>query len=385
MIKNKNGFSLIIVIFAMMLLAVLGWSLAVLQSSDFESSARLVNSESALYLAEAGGQWGLKQLIDSFECSDSVWGSLQTVIHSFPNLGQYEVNCDCPTCPGLQGNPQYCNGCSEIVITSTGYIPSQSSPRALRKVEVTISQGLFSNVVSGGTLFNWHNTGGHYVDIDGDLQSPNFEGDDADSFLNEEGQDYGPNLPAGDGTRTRGPTSMPAIDMSYFEDYAANVKGQVFNGNRTFDHKDNLNNKGVYYVRGRVTLDVSGGDINANHTTIISEGDIRIQGAGALNMKAYVDSSAHETLPNLATENGDIIFFDDPAGATDNQKRDARKFDGLIFTRTGDVIIRYINGVAVMGLNIELWGSIELEYNPRYVDTQGFIRGTIEVMDWKEQ
>ncbi|MFC1592393.1 hypothetical protein ACFL4C_00045 [Candidatus Omnitrophota bacterium] len=377
-IKNK-GFTLIVVIFAMMLLAVLGWSLAVLQSADFESSARLLSSENALYLAEAGAQWGLKQLVDGFDCSDSVWGSLQTVTHTFPDIGEYEAVCSCPICSGN------CDGCSEIVITSTGYIPSQSNPRALRQVEITVSQGLFSNVLSGSNLFDWHNTGGHYVDIDGDIQADNFEGDDADSFLNEEGEDYGLNLPAGEGTRSRGTTTLPQIDMSYFEDYAQNVKGQVFNGNRTFDDNDNLNNRGVYYVRGRVTLDLSDGAINANHTTIVAEGDIRIQGTNSLNMKAHVDQSAHETFPNLATQDGDIIFYDDPSGATDKQKRDARKFDGLIFTENGDATIRYINGIAVMAVNLEFWGSIELDYQPKYVDSEGFIRGTIEVMDWQEK
>ena len=71
---NKKGISLIILVFAMMVLAVLGWSLAVLQSGDFEVSVRQNDSEQALYLAESGINWALEQLSeDASWRTDSTW------------------------------------------------------------------------------------------------------------------------------------------------------------------------------------------------------------------------------------------------------------------------------------------------------------------------
>ena len=59
--KNK-AVALIIVIFAMMVLAVLCWTLANLLSGDFGTNLAYLESERALYLAEAGSEWGVSRL-----------------------------------------------------------------------------------------------------------------------------------------------------------------------------------------------------------------------------------------------------------------------------------------------------------------------------------
>lgn len=366
----RKGVSLIIVIFAMMLLAVLGWTLAVMQATDFEANLRSLDSEQALEAAEAGTQWAMKELTQLFDCSSI---SAQT----FPHVtGQGEYSATCDDSAGDQ-----------VVLVTTGYFPSQAGYRSMRQVRVVADQGVFNNSVTGGDRLDWHFTkeqpGGaqHEVDIDGDLQAPNFEGPDTDSVTNE-AEDLA--VP-GDGSRTIGSTSLPAIDMAYFEDYARNVKGSVYNGNKTFDEKGNYNNDGVYYVKGKATIDLSKGNIVFNHTSIIAENGVEIKGSKSLSMLAYVDTSAHETFPNLASQNGDIISTDTPDGVGDKQKRDNRKFDGLIFTQFGEVDFNYINGVAVMGATATLRGSVVLKYQPKYVDTQGFVSGNISVVRWQEQ
>ncbi len=380
---QKKSITLIIVIFLMLVFSVMGTTLLIMQSGDFEFNLRNFELEKALYIAESGIEWAMREVADNFDCDFDGDGKdiySGTVLHNLGN-NQYRVDCACSD-----------NQCSSsITLISSGFMSQESNYRTMRIVEVDITKGAFTNVLTGGDLFDWHNTkvqpaGSNYdVDIDGNLQSPRFEGRDSDTqtYPDEETSDDDLAIP-GDGSRTIDSTSLPSIDMAYFEDYAV-TGGKVYSGNKTFDKNDNLNNKGVYYVKGDVTIDLTSGNVNLNHTSIIAEGDITIIGDNSLAAKAYVDMSKHETFPNLATKNGDITFVHVPAGSTDKKKRDARKFDGLIFSKNGDVDINYINGIAVMGKNIILRGSIDLQYNDKYVDTAGFIQGTLSVIRWQEK
>src|SRR3989338_9173644 len=59
---NNKAAALIIVIFAMLVFSILGWALLNLESGDFEINLRILNSEQALNIAEAGLQYSLTQL-----------------------------------------------------------------------------------------------------------------------------------------------------------------------------------------------------------------------------------------------------------------------------------------------------------------------------------
>lgn len=217
--NNKKGVSLIIVVFAMMLLGVLGWSLAVLQSTDFESSLRQVDSERALYLAEAGAQWALSELDTSFCCHSGT--------HRL-DFGEYSVssvcadvtqNCDCST-----SEPTWT--CTDIIVTSTGYVPDiPPNHRAMREVEVGVSQGAFSRAGTVGNLFEWYriHSGSEII---GDLAAGNFNGD-GDEDHNEPCADYGvaadcsgQQFPPGEGGREVSGAELPAIPMDYYRGWA---------------------------------------------------------------------------------------------------------------------------------------------------------------------
>jgi hypothetical protein len=222
--QGAKGVSLIIVIFAMMLLAVLGWSLAVLQSTDFESSLRQVDSERALYLAESGAQWGLRQLKDDFSCSTAIWGSSnpRSVLHGL-SFGQYRLICTCEEA----GNPPGCNTATQITLISTGYIPLESNFRSQRQIELVVDQGAFAAAGSVRNLFDWSGILAG-SDIDGDLRAGHFNGD-GDGTYDELCEDYGEEadcgsqLPPGDGLRTQGTTTIPPINMSDFEANASQI------------------------------------------------------------------------------------------------------------------------------------------------------------------
>jgi len=222
--KSEKGVALIIVIFAMMLFAVLGVTLAVMQSSDFEVNLRNLDSERALNLAEAGSQWMLNQLINNSTgvTKDSHY------LHSL-NFGQYDVLYrDSDT--GL-GEPA-----GKTVIQSTGYIPNQAQYRGMRIVKLIVTFGGIEEAVNCRYLFDWSAMHSGSA-LNGDLSVTNrtddsgdgYEGD-GDTTHNEAGVDVGnspsPVLPPGSGAR-ESPTddsNYPEIDMADFEANASNKR-----------------------------------------------------------------------------------------------------------------------------------------------------------------
>lgn len=450
--KQKRGVALIIVIFAMMIFAILGWTLTTMQSTDFEANLRNYDSERALNAAEAGAQWGLMRLVIGFNCAQ-ITGSVFP--HSL-NYGQYSCSCD-DSVP------------NQISITSTGYVPSQGSPRAMRSVKVTATQGAFTRSGTVKNLFSWYliHPGS---DIDGDLAAGVFDGDNTPPY-SVAGVDYGTNLPPGTGARVLTAEDLPAIDMNYiktksqgwgrYRDYtqqrtaqnsgvnnrlrvdvalfnpsmvgeAVRVVGDavyqwpnenswvriasyINNRNVTVNLKSsvglnninvwsgktvrvakrfqgNVNNQNVWYVEGSdVIVDVrttaqNGPNINANFniTSLVAEQDILISGSRALSMSTFVDTSNNETYPNLATSTGNIYSTFTPAGSSEAQRANRRAFDGLIYTKTGNINFNYIRGVALIGYNITLDGRVRLDYDDKYVDTNAFIGGVSNVT-WQEQ
>src|SRR3990167_3544378 len=145
-IKDAKGVALIIVIFAMMLFAVLGWTLANLQSGDFEINLRNLDSERALGLAEAGAQWALNQLSQNASwrtsadtiCNVTV-GSDWSAQNLNASTGQYNIYVCC--------RPPQATESGDAVIESIGYAPYQSSYRAMRQVKVAVSLGGLTNAV----------------------------------------------------------------------------------------------------------------------------------------------------------------------------------------------------------------------------------------------
>lgn len=214
---NKKGVSLIIVIFAMMLFGVLGWTLAILISSDFESNLRNLESERALGMAETGGQWALQQVnFDAGFRTDSAHGYASGYAeHTLPfgsASGQYRVTC-------LDGTGA---DAGKIVITSAGYLPTQASYRAMRQVKILMvpGSGLSEGVSCGGT-FNWSAAkAAHTVIIDADISAANYNGD-GNGTPNQLNSDYGtsPLLPAGSGVRIIG-SGGSTIPMQWYHDNA---------------------------------------------------------------------------------------------------------------------------------------------------------------------
>jgi hypothetical protein len=212
MLKNQRGISLIVVVFAMMLFAILGWTLAILQSGNFETVMRQSDSERAFYLADSGIQHGLRKL-----GNDSTWRTTGVETYTLGN-GQYTIS-------SVDGKIS-----GQIEVTSTGYIPSTANGyRAKRVIKVTVTVGSWNKAISAITLFDWYKMlSGSY--INGDITAGNFDGD-GNATLNQLGADYDhPPTAKPPGTtykRDIGSVSMPDIDMNYYKNEAIGVSEYI--------------------------------------------------------------------------------------------------------------------------------------------------------------
>ncbi|RKY44828.1 MAG: hypothetical protein DRP81_05045 [Candidatus Omnitrophota bacterium] len=213
--KFRKGITLIIAISLMLILALLGWTVANFLSADLRMSSRLLDSERALYLAEAGIDWTLKKLGSEYDCDLDEDGkdiSSGSVLHNL-EYGQYRVNCEC--------EDRKCKGI--ITIESTGYIPGEDSYYTRREVEVTIDRAGFTKAAYVRNFLDWSEMSSRSR-IDGDIQvlvdaaeiDKGFEGPDLDTITNEP-EDL--EIP-GRGERIAEEGRYPTIDMDYFREWA---------------------------------------------------------------------------------------------------------------------------------------------------------------------
>jgi hypothetical protein len=202
---HDKGVALIIVIFAMMLFAVLGATLAVMQSGDFEVNLRNLDSERALNLAEAGAQEAVNMLVKGDPLFDADSDTLTRTL----NFGQYYVT-------------RSTSG-SDITVTCSGYIPLIASYRAMRQVKLVVQVGGISKGMQVKELLDWSAAGtnpAHTVDIDADISAGSYNGDGNETYNQTPpaGQDYNPSvplLPPGSGKRDF-KVNFPTIDMPWY-------------------------------------------------------------------------------------------------------------------------------------------------------------------------
>ncbi|MFH0853351.1 MAG: hypothetical protein V1853_03000 [bacterium] len=214
---NRKGVTLIVVIFAMMILGILGWTLAAMLATDFQANLRSFDSEKALYLADAGKEWALRKLLSNSSwntSSDSYCNqSSDWLLHNL-NGGQYEV-----CCRGNQTGED-----AFTVVEIAGYVPQKTNYLAMRKVKFLVNAGRFRYVAQTKDLFDWsavNKTAGDSY-FNGHIQAGHYDGN-GDGIYDELGVDYrGPpnELPVDNSAiprdRLLASQPYPDIDMNYY-------------------------------------------------------------------------------------------------------------------------------------------------------------------------
>ena len=184
--RFDKGFALILIIFIMMVFGVLGWTLAVMQAGNFESSLRNLQSRQALYLAEAGAKWGLYDRVTTGQPSsnDSDCVDAGDWVNHTLAPGQYQVCTRLPA-SGESG---------DVVIESIGYVPNTAAYKAKRQVKLMVFLGSFTKSVMATGLFDWHNTIKSDSYVAGDMMCTFYESD-GNSPHNVLGFDYASSYP----------------------------------------------------------------------------------------------------------------------------------------------------------------------------------------------
>ena len=376
--KATKGVSLIIAVFTMMILAILGLTMAMMISGDFEMNTRNLESEQAFYLADSGIQDALMHL--SLAASGDV---------AFDNDADYLKR--------RLGNGEYnvtrqTNGV-EVNVTSRGFIPSENNYRALREVSVVvIPSGLLGvSAFTGGELFDWHYRWGFPITVNGVIGASNYEGDDLNRTMNQtapletDRSDFA--VPPTSEERIWTPQIvLPELNMtelSLLNDKSIpGMKVEHWVGDKTFS--GNYNNKGFIFVEGNVTIDTNIGKFGADfsHSNIIATGNINIIGSGPMTITAHVKPNG-KSYPVLATKYGNIIASTAPSG---NNIKD-RHFEGLIFSQYGTVDINCIEGNSIMARIVRLRGNVYLDYDAKRIDMDnGFTdTGGTTIRSWQEQ
>ncbi len=386
------------------------------KETNFQIHSQL--SENALYLAEAGADYMIHILrtdTDPADITDHPLGD-----------GTFSV-----TVEGL-GNNQY-------KITSTGYIPNSSNPRAKRRIQVTVSrdQDAFEYIVlaQDEAKLNWHSTerpqvygdihsnavgGEHnsvrllgadvhaYGDKDGDVTSVGevvlkdatvVDGNiDASSLDVEGGSTYGSYS-----GHAANAVSFPAIDYDFFKNIASTVI-YTQNGfdtvvNDSWDGSQYYLN-GVYYIEdfsswfggGTLYLDTDrwtythGEGTVTVKGTIITENKFEIQDVKAYYQNADYDSGHY--YPAIVARGGvEISGWFGSFGAPDGPI----VITGLVYSENGTIYTKTnspSNSVYIYGsesaYKIHNDNYFTLKYDPNVKYLSGVQGGEISILEWKE-
>lgn len=318
-VLSNKGITIVIVILAMLILGMLGVVLASLQSVDFESAKQQLQSARAFYLADAGTQHAFKRLSA---------GNISNVNGTYYlGQGRYQV--------------LYSGSATAGNLTVDGYVPALGTPDARRTISVTIDQG---------GQFPWSSFGLGNFDWNGLKSGSEVNGDVCASG----NISPNPNVPQCSGCtylREQHVIGLipPIINMNCFGNFVwERWPSNYVWGAKTFTSSPPANQ--VWYIWGNVTINASSADIIFNHVTIITWGNVQIQGNYKVEMTAYVDPAHTEyTYPCIAALGN--INSAAPSSGTDLQKRLKRVFDSMLYTM-GNIEVNYFTGESLTA-----WGN----------------------------
>jgi hypothetical protein len=203
-LKNKKGIGLIIVIFAVMVFAILGWTVTSLVSTDFEANVRNFESEKSLDVAESGLQEALMLIKNSDAAFDADSDQLNRTLPA--GYGQYIVT------RSTIG--------STVTVVSTGYVPQQSNYGAMRRVSAVLNLNAFCRGAMIRHLLNWFDIDSG-SNIDGEIMVVDRPGYSLDGYKGDNDSTHSePEDMAvpGSGLRSTIPTDTgyPEIDMNFY-------------------------------------------------------------------------------------------------------------------------------------------------------------------------
>lgn len=128
-IKDEKGIALVLALILMLVLSVLAVAMVFLGTSETKFLVKERLSDSALYIADGGVEYGINELQNDTNYRGPT-------SYSVANVGEFSVNVS------TQGQPA-----NHYVITSIGYVPDATNPRETRTVSSIV------NIVPGTPSF----------------------------------------------------------------------------------------------------------------------------------------------------------------------------------------------------------------------------------------
>jgi hypothetical protein len=198
--------SLLIVIFAMMVFAVLGWTLNVMQATESQFGVRMLDSERALYLAESGMQEALMRI----RIGDALFDQDTDQLSRTLGQGRYTVTRSTNT--------------NLVTVTATGSYPAQN-PHATRQVQAVIDtqifmqrSGMIKNLLDWSAILPGSQMDGAIAVVD--RPSSNADGYEGNGIL-PHNEPFDIAVPgSGDRISVEDDRGFPNIDMDYFKNVA---------------------------------------------------------------------------------------------------------------------------------------------------------------------
>ncbi len=369
--KKERGLALLIVIFAMMMLAILGWSLTALLSSNFEGNARNLNSEQALYLADSGIQWARHELEQS-----SSWRTDSA--HGYPSgyalfslaTGQMQVACRNPVPPES----------GDAIIVSTGYVPAMANYAGMRQVKLIVTFGSAFSLANALYSTGDVNMSGQSKVYNGDITSNGDVNMSAQSgIVNGDVTENAPGEPppaisvppelaslSSLGTLSVGGQSTSTISAGNYKYSSISLSGQS---------KLNISGDVVLYLTGASSLAISGqaklNILSGGSLTVYVDGAVSIGGQGVSNASHDVNS-----LTIYGTENNTSTITLSGQG----------DFYGVIYAPSTNLSISgqgtYYG--AYTGNNITLSGQAKVYYDPSLATRTIGSEGGETTLSWRE-
>lgn len=341
--KNRPGQVLVISIISMAAIVILASALFSRVSAFLNFGARSTMNEQATILAEAGvdkALWRLNQ----------------------PPAGSYTGETDTPLDPSGTFTVSIADKGSGVkTITSTGYVPNSTNPRAKQiiKVDASINDRITfryavqlgnggitmanSATINGTAFSNGDISGPHSASINGDAYAV---GSISSPSPNISGTPY-------DHSSTPAPTPapFPNIDYNFYKTLAnsgndpasclpgsctvcsptctisggvANIGSQKFQGNLTINNNAVVTMKGPVYVTGDVIISQGGTKVNLDESygssgeIFITDGTVTVSQGGAFNptsatpTKGYilvVTTSNSPTAMSISNSAANAIFY----------------------------------------------------------------------------
>lgn len=405
-VRRKNGFTLIAAIFIVLVMTMLAITMSTFISSDSVVSARNYSSQKAFFIASAGSEYYMKQLIGDLD-----WTTPPTAEAKPFSDGIFTV-----TTTAEQKN--------RITVTVTGIVTKGAATytRTLRASLRRMGGGLGSiaeeyAVYVAGSDTTAETYVGNNVTINGDILVSGDLEFGSNAVVSGDAQAGGDIT--GDTTGITGdtdpatelPEEPPSVESTYYDAQIAIAASypsgdKSYNGNKTVS--------GVTYVNGNVTFGNNATITVTGVATIVATGTVLVSNNTTIGDNFHMIAAGLITLENnvIVGKYGRWYSSTGFELANNTETGSADVGEGTAFITPGDIDIGnnvtfdgflYAGGTLTIGNNMDFSGLIlagelgdigensTLEINPQVIDWDGLtgFEGTegneeTHVTDWDE-